>query len=119
MELCRPCPRLRHISGPSPTRTWDSALRTVDASQTPPASKHCLKFLVLTAAGSGEASGATWDETDIDGATWTIPGLRMKAGTEHRVPLSAETLDVLMLAHEREDGSRAVLPIPAAVRAGC
>ena len=89
-----------------------SALSTVDASQTSPASKHCLKFLVLTSARSGEARGATWDEIDIEGATWTIPGSRMKAGSEHRVPLSAQARDVLMLARELEDGSGLCFPSP-------
>ena len=81
-----------------PYQEVGSALRTVDASQTSPASKHCLKFLVLTAARSGEARGATWDEIDLDSATWTIPTSRMKAGVEHRVPLSDQALDVLTLA---------------------
>ena len=89
-----------------------SALETVDASQTSPASKRCLKFLILTAARSGEARGATWDEIDLDSATWTIPGSRMKAGEEHRVPLSDQALDVLMLAHELDDGSGLCFPSP-------
>ena len=95
-----------------PYQDVGSALSTVDASQSSPASKHCLKFLVLTAARSGEARGATWDEIDIEGATWTIPGSRMKAGTEHRVPLSAQALDVLMLSRELEDGSGLCFPSP-------
>ena len=95
-----------------PYQEVGSALRTVDASQTSPASKHCLKFLVLTAARSGEARGATWDEIDFEGATWTIPGSRMKAGMEHRVPLSDQALDVLMLAHRLEDGSGLCFPSP-------
>jgi len=95
-----------------PYQEVGSALKTVDASQTSPASKHCLKFLVLTAARSGEARGPTWDEIDIEGATWTIPGSRMKAGTEHRVPLSDQALAVLMLARELEDGSGLCFPSP-------
>ena len=95
-----------------PYQQVGSALSTVDASQTSPTSKHCLKFLVLTAARSGEARGATWDEIDIEGATWTIPGSRIKAGTEHRVPLSDQALDVLMLARELEDGSGLCFPSP-------
>ena len=95
-----------------PYQEVGSALRTVDASQTSPASKHCLKFLVLTAARSGEARGATWDEIDFEGATWTIPGSCIKAGMEHRVPLSDQALDVLMLARRLEDGSRLCFPSP-------
>ena len=95
-----------------PYQEVGSALKTVDKSQTSLASKHCLKFLVLTAARSGEARGATWDEVDLEGATWTIPGSRMKAGVEHRVPLSDQALDVLMLAHQLDDGSGFCFPSP-------
>ncbi len=55
----------------------------------------CLQFLMLTAARSGEARGARWNEIDLDAALWTIPGARMKAGKPHRVPLSEPTLAIL------------------------
>ena len=54
-----------------------------------------LEFAILTAARSGEVRGATWDEIDLERAVWTIPGSRIKAGKEHRVPLSAAALDLL------------------------
>lgn len=54
-----------------------------------------LEFLILTAARSGEVLGATWDEFDFEAALWTIPAKRMKAGREHRVPLSAPALAML------------------------
>lgn len=54
-----------------------------------------LEFLVLTATRSGEVRGATWSEIDLDKATWTIPAARMKAGVEHRVPLSIEAIKLL------------------------
>ena len=56
------------------------ALKVVDASRASIAARACLKFLVLTAVRSGEARSATWDEINIEAATWTIPGERMKAG---------------------------------------
>ena len=95
-----------------PYQEVGSAMKTVDASQTSPASKLCLSFLVLTAARSGEARGATWDEIDLEDAAWTIPGSRMKAGIEHRVPLSNQAFDVLMLAQPLEDGSGLCFPSP-------
>jgi integrase len=55
----------------------------------------CLKFLILTAARSGEAIAARWDEIDMAQAVWTVPGSRMKAGSEHRVPLSDGAMEVL------------------------
>lgn len=54
-----------------------------------------LDFAILTAARSGEVRGATWEEIDIPGKLWTIPAGRMKAGREHRVPLSAEAIKIL------------------------
>jgi integrase len=47
-----------------------------------------LEFTILTAARSGEVIGARWSEVDLAKAIWTVPAERMKAGKEHRVPLS-------------------------------
>ena len=63
-----------------------------------------LKFTILTAARTSETIGATWDEVDLDNATWTIPAPRTKSRREHRVPLSPEVLDLLQ-ALPREDGN--------------
>ena len=54
-----------------------------------------LEFVILTAARSGEVLGATWAEMDMDAAVWTVPAARMKAGREHRVPLSASAVELL------------------------
>jgi len=54
-----------------------------------------LEFLILTAARTGEVIGAKWSEIDLEKAVWTIPSERMKAGTEHRVPLSPRTVEIL------------------------
>lgn len=54
-----------------------------------------LEFLALTAARSGEVRGALWSEIDIHSEVWTIPASRMKAGREHRVPLSPSAVSLL------------------------
>jgi len=54
-----------------------------------------LEFLILTAGRSGEVLGAGWDEIDMAAQVWVIPASRMKAGREHRVPLSSRTLAIL------------------------
>jgi integrase len=54
-----------------------------------------LEFAILTAARTGEVIGATWAEIDLDTQIWTIPKDRMKAGREHRVPLSRRCIAVL------------------------
>jgi integrase len=53
-----------------------------------------LEFAILTAARTGEALGAQWDEIDVEAKLWTIPAARM-SGREHRVPLSDQALVVL------------------------
>ena len=54
-----------------------------------------LEFTILTAARTGEVIGATWDEVELDKAIWTVPASRMKAGKEHRVPLSPRAVEIL------------------------
>jgi len=70
-----------------------------------------LEFVILTAARSGEVRGATWAEIDEAAKVWTVPGSRMKAGKEHRVPLSAEAL-ALLQALPRMAGTELVFPAP-------
>ena len=72
-----------------------------------------IKVLTLTATRSAEARLADWTEIDWDSATWTIPAARMKARREHRVPLSAQALDVLRMARGATGGaSGPVFPSP-------
>lgn len=61
----------------------------------PSVGRLALRFLILTAARSGEVRGAMWSEIDTDVAVWTIPAERMKMGTEHTVPLSRAALEIL------------------------
>lgn len=58
-----------------------------------------LQFLILTACRSGEVRGARWSEFDMDARVWTIPAERMKAGKEHRVPLSLAAIAIV--EHQR------------------
>ena len=54
-----------------------------------------FEFLILTAARTGEVRFATWDEIDLDAATWTVPAARMKAKRCHTVPLSDQAMQIL------------------------
>ncbi len=58
-----------------------------------------LRFTILTSARTSEVTGATWGEIDLKAKLWTVPASRMKAGQEHRVPLSAAALAVLSAMH--------------------
>ena len=101
-----------------PYKEVASALGTIEASQASMAVKLCLRFLVLTAARSGEARGATWDEIDLESCVWRIPPGRMKAGMEHRVPLSEQALAVLREAVTLRDESGLVFPSPPKAGSG-
>jgi integrase len=54
-----------------------------------------LEFVILTAARTSEVLGMTWGEVDLEARLWTVPGSRMKAGRDHRVPLSARAIELL------------------------
>lgn len=68
-------------------------------------SPKAFEFLILTAARSGEVLGAKWDEIDLVTKVWTIPPERMKAGREHRIPLSGRAATIIqeMLAGRQGD----------------
>ena len=70
-----------------------------------------VQFLALTAARSGEVRGMIWAEVDLDAALWIVPAARMKAGREHRVPLTREAVELLR-ALPRLDGSPYVFFAP-------
>jgi integrase len=63
-----------------------------------------LEFAILTAARSGEVRAMQWAEVDLERAVWSIPGSRMKAGREHRVPLSPPALAILHGQAKLQDG---------------
>ncbi len=54
-----------------------------------------LEFLALCASRTGEVTGATWDEINFADKIWIVPAARMKAGREHRVPLSDAAISLL------------------------
>jgi integrase len=54
-----------------------------------------LELAILTATRSSEVLNAEWREFDLDKAIWTVPASRMKAGHEHRIPLTARALEIL------------------------
>lgn len=58
-------------------------------------SAFALRFIILTAARSGEVRGMVWGEIDLKAAVWTVPPDRMKGKRVHRVPLAAEAVGIL------------------------
>lgn len=84
--------RVRHHAAMAPK---DVAAFMSDLAARPGISARALEFTVLTAARSGEVRQARWDQLDLERGWWLIPADRMKAGREHRVPLSKRALGVI------------------------
>ncbi len=66
-----------------------------------------LRFLIMTATRTNETLGARWPESDLEARVWTIPAARMKAGREHRVPLSDAVMQLLAEAAKRRQEQQA------------
>lgn len=58
-------------------------------------SQQAMRFLILTCTRTSETLGAVWSEIDFEQALWVIPAERMKAGVEHRIPLTSPALELL------------------------
>lgn len=83
------------------------ALRNADAAESV---RLAFEFTILCATRTSETLNATWEEIDVEGKTWTIPGERMKAGFAHRVPLSARAVEILEHAKALTNGGAYVFP---------
>ena len=93
------------------------AISKVRESTASKAARLALEFLVLTAARTGEVTGATWQEIDLTACTWTVPAERTKPDREHRVPLSNRAVEILTEARTLGDGYGLVFPGPKTGRA--
>ena len=81
-------------------------LAAIDANGGTRAAKLACRFIALTACRQIEARRATWDQIDFDTATWVKPAAEMKTGKAHRVPLSAQAIDVLRKARKLSRGEQ-------------
>jgi integrase len=78
-----------------------SALRASDCTES---TKLAFEFLILTAARTSEVLGARWSEISFEKKTWIVPASRIKAGREHRVPLSTRCVEILERAEVLSNG---------------
>ena len=87
---------------PAPNVTRDRVLTDVELADVIHAARRMrapygsiVELLALTGQRREEAAGATWDEFDLDGSIWTIPGDRTKNAKSHSVHLSPLSVSVL------------------------
>ena len=70
-----------------------------------------LEYTILTAGRLGEVVGARWSEIDLDNKVWTVPANRMKAGREHRVPLSPAAIALLKALPTEKDNQNVFIGV--------
>ena len=114
--------RVHHAAAPYPdVPRIMSALRNKDSL-----SAYCLRFIILTAARSGEARGALWNEIKPEDKIWTIPASRMKADRDMKrlreqvkelTESRTERLDEAKLSRELMELKQRVQAVVAAWRA--
>ena len=93
-----------------PYREVPAFLRKLRETDANPLTKLAFEFAILTARRTSETLGARWTELDLEEKIWTIPGTRMKAGRDHRIPLSARCLEILEEARLLAGDSPFVFP---------
>ena len=103
----RPAPA---IGSPPGLRRGAGPISAVSAGSAAPG--RGPRDVATSARSAGSATGAKWDEIDIEAATWTLPAERMKANRPHRVPLSDRALEVLDEARALGDTRGLVFPGP-------
>ena len=74
------------------------------------------EFIVPTAVRLSEALDAPWGEFDLEARSWTIPASRMKAGREHRVPLSDRCCQILAAMQLERRGDRVFQVSPRTIQ---
>jgi len=72
-------------------------MRSLVMSNLSIATRCLIEWQLLTFVRPSEASGTQWSEIDFDLNLWVIPADRMKAKSEHVVPLSKKLLIFLRL----------------------
>lgn len=84
-----------------------------EVARRPGAASLALRFAALTGARSGEVRGALWSEIDLEARIWTVPAERMKAGRDHRVPLTPPAMAIVDAARALPSGREPfVFPAP-------
>jgi integrase len=90
---------------------WEICAFVADLQKREGIAARALEVLILTACRSNDVRGTTWSELDLASRVWIIPGPRMKAKKEHRIPLSQRVIEIVEGLPRKVDNSL-VFPAP-------
>jgi integrase len=85
-------------------------LRAIDGFDGQPTTRAALQLMALLFPRPGELRAAEWQEFDLDGSLWTIPGGRMKMRLAHRVFLPQQAVKTLRQLFEITGDQSLVFP---------
>mgnify|MGYP000867187118 CR=1 FL=1 len=100
-------PNVKHMAAITDLGQLAVLLRTLDGYAGTPIVRAALAISPILMLRPGELRFARWEEFDLEGATWTIPAIRMKRekdgklnGNSHMVPLPKQVVTVLRELHQ-------------------
>lgn len=85
-------------------------LAKVDAVSGTASTRYALKIAPYVVLRTSELAGGEWREIDLDAATWTVPGERMKMKVTHIVPLAAPVIEMLRELYQLTGKGRYLFP---------
>ena len=103
-------PKGKHHAAITDPAKMGELLRAIDGFTGQYVTLAALKLAPLVFVRPGELRQAEWAEFDLEGATWRIPGERMKMKAAHLVPLSAQAVAILRELYQLTGVARFVFP---------
>ena len=85
----------KHHAAITDPKTFGGLLRAIAGYEGHFVIKAALRLSPLVFVRPGELRAMEWVEVDLENATWSIPGHRMKMSNDHIVPLSTQAVGIL------------------------
>ena len=102
--------KITHLASITDPKTIGGLLRAIDGYQGSIITQCALKLAPLVFVRPGELRKAEWSEVNLEACEWRIPADRMKARTQHIVPLSRQAVEVLRQLHPVTGHGRYLFP---------
>ncbi len=103
-------PKVKHHGAIIDPKAVGGLMRAIDGFEGSPLTLWALRLAPHVFLRPGELRKAEWAEIDLEGATWRVPGARMKMKREHVVPLSTQAIAILTEAKQLTGRGRYVFP---------
>ena len=110
LNLVLPAIKRKHHAALTDPADVGALLRAIDGFQGSFLTVCALKLMALTFVRPGELRHTEWSEIDLEGATWSIPGNRMKMGKDHVVPLSKQAVAIFRELHNVTGAGKYAFP---------